>query len=57
MLLSRMAAIYLVDAASIPEYVSAFDVAIFPSTIFFFNGVHMKVDSRSVPIGCSGDEH
>jgi len=42
--LSEMARVYLVDVDSVPLYVSYFDVSLIPSTIFFFNGQHMKVD-------------
>ncbi|XP_017726802.1 PREDICTED: thioredoxin-like protein 4B isoform X2 [Rhinopithecus bieti] len=42
--LSKMAAIYLVDVDQTPVYTQYFDISYIPSTIFFFNGQHMKVD-------------
>ncbi|XP_002737880.1 thioredoxin-like protein 4B [Saccoglossus kowalevskii] len=41
---SKMAVIYLVDVDSVPVYTKYFDVSLIPSTVFFFNGQHMKVD-------------
>ncbi|XP_077984206.1 thioredoxin-like protein 4B [Glandiceps talaboti] len=45
--LSKMAVIYLVDVDSVPVYTKFFDIAFIPSTVFFFNGQHMKVDYGS----------
>ncbi|XP_040838357.1 thioredoxin-like protein 4B isoform X2 [Ochotona curzoniae] len=42
--LSKMAAIYLVDVDKTPVYTQYFDISYIPSTVFFFNGQHMKVD-------------
>ncbi|XP_053788262.1 thioredoxin-like protein 4B isoform X2 [Vidua macroura] len=42
--LSKMAVIYLVDVNDIPVYTQYFDISYIPSTVFFFNGQHMKVD-------------
>lgn len=42
--LRNMAEIYLVDIDQVPVYTHYFDVSIIPSTVFFFNGQHMKVD-------------
>ncbi|XP_071155614.1 thioredoxin-like protein 4B isoform X2 [Mytilus edulis] len=39
-----MAAIYTVDVDSIPVYTRYFDISLIPSTIFFFNAQHIKVD-------------
>ncbi|KAF3817685.1 hypothetical protein GH733_012972 [Mirounga leonina] len=45
--LSKMAAIYLVDVDRTPVYTHYFDISYIPSTVFFFNGQHMKVDYGS----------
>lgn len=42
--LSKMASIYLVDVDHTPVYTQYFDISYIPSTVFFFNGQHMKVD-------------
>ncbi|XP_042314939.1 thioredoxin-like protein 4B [Sceloporus undulatus] len=42
--LSKMAAVYLVDVSKVPVYTQYFDISYIPSTVFFFNGQHMKVD-------------
>ncbi|XP_036881096.1 thioredoxin-like protein 4B isoform X2 [Manis javanica] len=42
--LSKMASIYLVDVDQTPVYTHYFDISYIPSTVFFFNGQHMKVD-------------
>lgn len=42
--LSKMAVIYLVDVNKVPVYTQYFDISYIPSTVFFFNGQHMKVD-------------
>ncbi|XP_073063615.1 LOW QUALITY PROTEIN: uncharacterized protein [Primulina eburnea] len=46
---SRFATVALVDLDSeeIQVYVKYFDVTFIPSTIFFFNAHHMKIDSGS----------
>uniref|UniRef100_A0A672QSP7 Thioredoxin-like 4B n=1 Tax=Sinocyclocheilus grahami TaxID=75366 RepID=A0A672QSP7_SINGR len=45
--LSNMANIYLVDVDTVPVYTRYFDISFIPSTVFFFNGQHMKVDYGS----------
>ncbi|XP_029932254.1 thioredoxin-like protein 4B isoform X2 [Myripristis murdjan] len=42
--LSNMASIYIVDVDKAPIYTRYFDISYIPSTVFFFNGQHMKVD-------------
>ena len=39
-----MAAIYAVDIDDVPLYAEYFEIVYVPSIVFFFNGVHMKVD-------------
>lgn len=45
--LSKMATIYLVDVDKVTVYTQYFDISFIPSTVFFFNGQHMKVDYGS----------
>ncbi|XP_061565956.1 thioredoxin-like protein 4B [Cololabis saira] len=45
--LSNMASIYIVDVDKAPIYTRYFDISYIPSTVFFFNGQHMKVDYGS----------
>ncbi|TRY92759.1 hypothetical protein DNTS_024839 [Danionella cerebrum] len=45
--LSNMASVFLVDVDSAPVYSRYFDISFIPSTVFFFNGQHMKVDYGS----------
>ncbi|KAI3377543.1 hypothetical protein L3Q82_008718, partial [Scortum barcoo] len=42
--LSNMSSIYIVDVDKAPIYTRYFDISYIPSTVFFFNGQHMKVD-------------
>ncbi|KAG5458429.1 MAG: thioredoxin-like 4B [Olpidium bornovanus] len=42
--LRRMAAVCLVDVDAVPEYASYFEIEFIPSTVFFFNAHHVKVD-------------
>ncbi|XP_005620810.1 thioredoxin-like protein 4B isoform X1 [Canis lupus baileyi] len=51
--LSKMAAIYLVDVDQTPVYTHYFDISYIPSTVFFFNGQHMKVDYGNSQRGLS----
>ncbi|KAL7845861.1 hypothetical protein AOLI_G00240530 [Acnodon oligacanthus] len=45
--LKNMTSIYLVDVDKVPVYTRYFDISYIPSTVFFFNGQHMKVDYGS----------
>ena len=45
--LANMADIYIIDVNSVPVYTQYFDISYIPSTVFFFNGQHMKVDFGS----------
>lgn len=49
--LQRMAAMFTVDVDEVPEYARYFDVTLTPSCVFFFNAVHMKMDSGCVRAG------
>ena len=44
---SKFAAIALVDADAeeVEVYVKYFDITLFPSTVFFFNTYHLKINS------------
>ncbi|KAJ0622777.1 putative Dim1 family, Thioredoxin-like superfamily [Helianthus annuus] len=50
---SKFASIALVDVDSeeIQVYVKYFDITLIPSTVFFFNAHHMKMDSGSHKMG------
>ncbi|CAI9089990.1 OLC1v1024661C10 [Oldenlandia corymbosa var. corymbosa] len=50
---SKFATIALVDMDSddIQVYVKYFDITLIPSTVFFFNAHHMKMDCRSFQVG------
>uniref|UniRef100_UPI00358F800F thioredoxin-like protein 4B n=1 Tax=Myxine glutinosa TaxID=7769 RepID=UPI00358F800F len=45
--LRKMASMYLVDVDEVPVYTRYFDISYVPSTVFFFNGQHIKVDYGS----------
>lgn len=42
--LVRMASIFTVDVDCVEAYATYFDIALIPSTIFFWNATHIKVD-------------
>ena len=42
--LSNMARVFLVDVDKVPVYTKYFDITLIPSTLFFFNAQHIKVD-------------
>jgi hypothetical protein len=42
--LARMARIYCVDVDRVDLYTRYFEVSIIPSTVFFFNAHHVKID-------------
>lgn len=42
--LALMARIYIVNVDEVPVYVNYFDISLIPSTVFFFNSQHIKVD-------------
>ncbi|XP_033745428.1 thioredoxin-like protein 4B [Pecten maximus] len=42
--LGNMAVIYTVEVDEVPVYRRYFDITLIPSTIFFFNSQHIKVD-------------
>eukprot|EP00105_Crassostrea_gigas_P040305 XP_019924453.1 PREDICTED: thioredoxin-like protein 4B [Crassostrea gigas] len=39
-----MARIFIVDVDKVPVYTKYFDITLIPSTVFFFNAQHIKVD-------------
>ncbi|OQS02814.1 hypothetical protein THRCLA_21319 [Thraustotheca clavata] len=47
--LGRMASIYTIDTDidEVEIYCQYFDISLIPSTVFYFNGQHMKVDFRT----------
>jgi len=42
--LSKMASIYTVEVDDVTVYVKYFDISLIPSTLFFFNAQHIKVE-------------
>eukprot|EP00298_Acanthocystis_sp_HF-20_P006249 c16165_g1_i1.p1 GENE.c16165_g1_i1~~c16165_g1_i1.p1 ORF type:complete len:150 (-),score=60.12 c16165_g1_i1:127-576(-) len=42
--LSKMAKIFIINVDDVPVYVNYFDITIVPSTLFFFNQQHIKID-------------
>uniref|UniRef100_A0A8C4WTN0 Thioredoxin-like protein n=1 Tax=Eptatretus burgeri TaxID=7764 RepID=A0A8C4WTN0_EPTBU len=50
--LSKMALMYLVDVDEVPVYTRYFDISYVPSTVFFFNGQHMKGHDFFGFVGC-----
>mmetsp|Transcript_12134 Transcript_12134/g.28041 ORF Transcript_12134/g.28041 Transcript_12134/m.28041 type:complete len:150 (-) Transcript_12134:239-688(-) len=42
--LRKMAVIRTVDVDAVPIYTQYFDISLLPSTVFFWNAKHMKVD-------------
>ncbi|GAB1609674.1 thioredoxin-like protein 4B [Argonauta hians] len=42
--LSNMAVFYTVEVDEVPIYTHYFDISLIPSTVFFFNAQHIKVD-------------
>lgn len=42
--LANMARIFIVDVDKVPVYTKYFDITLIPSTVFFFNAQHIKVD-------------
>lgn len=42
--LANMAQIFIVDVDKVPVYTKYFDITLIPSTVFFFNAQHIKVD-------------
>eukprot|EP01028_Stygiella_incarcerata_P006920 TRINITY_DN2816_c0_g1_i2.p1 TRINITY_DN2816_c0_g1~~TRINITY_DN2816_c0_g1_i2.p1 ORF type:complete len:102 (-),score=10.79 TRINITY_DN2816_c0_g1_i2:105-410(-) len=41
---SNMAEIHVVECSEVPLYVQYFDISLIPSTVFFFNSVHMRIE-------------